>query len=473
MVFASLYFILKFLPFFLAGYFLMPGLRAKNLYLTIASYLFYGYFRLDFAVLMLFSTVVDYVCSRKLGASPVAEFATAEEESARTSWKRKRWLVLSLCTNLGLLGWFKYANLAVQSYFDLGGPEFEWEAIILPLGISFYTFQSMSYSIDVYRGHVKPVRSALDLACYVSMFPQLVAGPIVRYREIQEQIVERRHRLSRFGEGALGFLIGFSKKVLIADNASLLVAPVFDQGEHGLLAAWIATAAYAIQIYFDFSGYTDMAVGLGRMMGFEFPQNFRSPYRSNSITEFWRRWHMSLSSWLRDYLYVSLGGNRRGKVRTYFNLAATMLLGGLWHGASWTYLLWGGYQGAFLVIERLFGKKSPWELFGKTASIGITFVLVLFGWAIFRADSIDRLGTVWGGLLGLHGVGEFAWPDQFREHAVLALCLGLILCFVARRTEQLIEAFRPSTLVWATLAFLFSLGQLSVRDFSPFIYFQF
>ncbi len=460
MIFASLIFVFGFLPLFLAGYYALPK-RARNLFLTLASYVFYGWWRPDFVLLMLFSTSVDYACARAMGAK--------DEQRAR-----RPWLLVSVVTNLGLLGWFKYANLLVSTWGDLTGTQPDWVRIVLPVGISFYTFQSMSYTIDVYRGEVRPVRSFLDLACYVSMFPQLVAGPIVRYRDVQDAAAHSRHHtLAKFAAGAVLFGIGLAKKVLIADNVAPIADRVFAHGSPGLIDAWTGVSAYAAQIYFDFSGYSDMAIALGLMIGFRLPKNFDSPYKSESITEFWRRWHVSLSTWLRDYLYVPLGGNRRGTARTYFNLAATMLLGGLWHGAAWTYLLWGAWQGAFLVFERAIGKRPIYAGLPRALRVAVTFAIVLGGWAIFRATSMRELGAVAGGMVGMSGLGELPVPAAHAGQAFGALVLGLGIAFVAPQSEAIVARFRPRTVVLVSFLLLWSLAQLAARDFSPFIYFQF
>lgn len=337
MLFNSYEFIFLFLPIVLIGYYaVFRGHRARMIFLTVMSYIFYGWWDYRFCALMLISTWLDYVAGAKVA-------------SGTTSRARKAWVGVSLVGNLGLLGFFKYFDLGAQTLNELAkwlgrdSPLIPLLHVTLPVGISFYTFQSMSYTIDIYRGCAKPARNFWDFACYVALFPQLVAGPIVRYHELAEQLVSRTHTLTKATRGAALFILGLAKKVIIADGVAPIVKLVFDaDGPPGFLAAWSGVLAYAMQIYFDFSGYSDMAVGLGLFLGFQFPQNFHSPYKSSSITEFWRRWHISLSSWLRDYLYIPLGGNRYGPMRTYVNLFITMLLGGLWHGASWTFVIWGG-----------------------------------------------------------------------------------------------------------------------------------
>ena len=461
MIFASILFLFGFLPLFLLGYYALPFARWRNLFLTVASYVFYGWWRPDFVLLMAFSTLVDWHCAGRMG----------EVGSARS---RKRWLVLSMVTNLGLLAWFKYANLAVAMWGDVtGAPLDGWVAIVLPVGISFYTFQSMSYTIDVYRGEVKPVRNLLDLACYVSMFPQLVAGPIVRYHDVQAQLRERTHAIAPFARGIVYLLIGLAKKVLIADNAALIADRVYGAGTVGLIDSWTGTLGYAIQIYFDFSGYSDMAIGLGLMIGFRFPPNFLSPYKSESITEFWRRWHVSLSSWLRDYLYVSLGGNRRGVWLTYFNLSITMLLGGLWHGAEYTFVLWGAYQGAWLVAERMIGKRALWGFLPHPLRVVATMAVVLGGWVLFRSADLPQVGRMAAAMGGFSGWGVLPHGMGHRVEAWSALVLGLGLAWFAPRTESIAARFSRRDVLWAVALALLALGQLASRGSSPNIYFRF
>ena len=459
MVFASFVFLFWFLPAFLPLYVALP-LRWRNLWLTLGSCVFYGWWRPHYVLLMIGSTLVDYLAARAMG----------DADSGR---RRKVWLWLSVGSNLGLLGWFKYSNLLVATWNDTAPWPIAWEQVLLPVGISFFTFQSMSYTIDVYRGEVKPVRSFLDLLCFVSMFPQLVAGPIVRYRDVAAEIQQRRTDLVQASDGVFLFAMGFVKKVLIADQVAPLVAATFGQSEPGLLAAWLGALGYTVQIYFDFSGYSDMAIGLGLLLGFHFPSNFLSPYRAHSITEFWRRWHVSLSTWLRDYLYVPLGGNRKGHLRTYANLAATMLLGGLWHGAQWTFLLWGAWQGLFLILERRFGKLAPYGVLPMPLQVLCTFVVVVFGWVIFKAANVHELWAMWSGMLGAHGLGAVPALGHRAPLAFGALLLGLLVAFALPRSELLVQRFHPLCMLGVLVLFLLATGQLLATDFVPFLYFQF
>lgn len=350
MLFNSYEFIFLFLPITLLSYFLVKSARLKLFILAISSYLFYGYWNYKFLPLLLLSTMVDFYIGKKLG------------DNEDHPLKRKYLLWTSLVLNLGLLGFFKYFNFFMESAAFISGGHFDSWNIILPVGISFYTFQSMSYTIDIYRGHQKPYDDFLAFATYVSFFPQLVAGPIVRHDELVPQFItpkdKGRLNWDDLTQGSQRFIIGLAKKILIADTIGVAIdQALIHLPDFSTLEAWMCALGYTFQIYYDFSGYSDMAIGLGRMFGFTFPENFHSPYKSKSITEFWRRWHMTLSFWLRDYLYISLGGNRSGKWGTYKNLILTMLLGGLWHGANWVFVIWGIYHGLLLAIERFFKGK--------------------------------------------------------------------------------------------------------------------
>jgi alginate O-acetyltransferase complex protein AlgI len=367
MVFSSQLFIFYFLPLALLAYYIAPR-KARHLGLTAFSYVFYGWANPWFVFLMLGTTVVDYLVGLWIaGAFGHAEIPLLSEGGQRTR-AQKLALASSIISNLSLLAFFKYFNFGLENYNSLmaalGLTAWQWDTalrVTLPLGISFYTFQSMSYTIDVYRGHARAIRSFIDFACFVSMFPQLVAGPIIRFSDVADQLRFRTHTAEKFARGSAMFSIGLAKKILLANPCGKVADIVFGATPAGTLDSWYGLIAYAFQIYFDFSAYSDMAIGLGLMIGFTFAKNFDSPYKSASITEFWRRWHISLSTWLRDYLYLPLGGNRRGPARTYANLATVMLLGGLWHGAAWTFVIWGGLHGALLVIERLRGGADVWS----------------------------------------------------------------------------------------------------------------
>ena len=464
MVFASYIFLFYFLPICLAVYYLTPR-RGRELVLTLASYVFYGWWRPDFTLLMLFSTFVDYHVGR----------AIYQSDDDR---RRKRLLLLSVCVNLGLLGYFKYWNFGIDNLNvilgEFGLSSIHWTKIVLPVGISFYTFQTMSYTLDIHRRVAKPVDSPMQFACYVALFPQLVAGPIVRYNTLADQLKNRVHTLTRFASGVQLFQLGFAKKILIADSLSPFVNQVFGMDSPGMAISWAGLAAYTFQLYFDFSGYSDMAIGLGRMFGFEFPANFNSPYKSVSITDFWRRWHISLSSWLRDYLYIPLGGNKKGHLRTYFNLAATMLLGGLWHGANWTYVVWGAYQGFFLILERAWGKKPIYHGLPHFVRVFITFVLAMFGWLFFRSDTMSDAMNMLRAMLYLDGVGDMSL-DAVSLSPLQSWTMGIaiLLAWFVPNTQQLQEK-KPSWLApFALVVFLVGVARMIHQGQIPFLYFQF
>jgi len=467
MVFTSHIFVFYFLPLCLLVYYVLPR-RARNGCLTVASYLFYGWWKPWFVTLMMASTVVDYTAGRVISAP------------GATAKRRKLALVVSICTNLGLLGVFKYAMFTQENLNFLlqvfGADGFRVLQITLPIGISFYTFQTMSYTIDVYRGVAQPVRHFGDFSCFVALFPQLIAGPIVRYHTLAEQLAYREHRIDRFSSGVAIFILGFAKKIMLANPMGAIANSVFATNHPTTIAAWYGVTAYAMQIYFDFSGYSDMAVGLGRMLGFEFPKNFDSPYHSQSITEFWRRWHISLSSFLRDYLYIPLGGNKRGSRRTYANLATVMLLGGLWHGAQWQFVAWGAYHGAWLAIERRFGKQSFYAVLPRQGRIVLTFVLVLFSWVLFRAETVSAAMRYISAMLGLRSsvpAATLVHGEIFALHnmVLMAICVGVAsLKTQAWDVAQVVTLPRAALL--ATL-FVLAVAAMFTQTLNPFLYFQF
>ena len=461
MVFASFLFLFWFLPAFLPAYFATPR-RWRNLTLTLGSFVFYGWARPQYVLLMAATIAVDYGIARAMG----------EPGNGRN---RKGWLVASIVSNLGVLAWFKYANLFVATWNELapGAQAIPWVDIVLPIGISFFTFQSMSYTIDVYRGHVKPERSFLDLLCFVSMFPQLVAGPIVRYHDVRRELHDRAVTLRTGTDGLFRFLLGLAKKVLIADSLAPFVDGVHADPAPGAIAAWSAAFAYTIQIYFDFSGYSDMAIGLGAMLGFRFPENFRSPLRSHSMTEFWRRWHISLSTWLRDYLYFPLGGNRTGEGRAQLNLFVTMLLAGLWHGAGWTYVVFGCFHGALLVLERRFGRAAPYHWLPHEGQVAFTFVVWTIGLVIFRSPTLAQAGVMLAGMAGANGAGSFPDAGQHQPLALGAFAVGTIVAFTVPRAELLVARFHPLVMLGTLALFVLSVVQLLTYDYVAFIYYQF
>ncbi|MCP3919296.1 MAG: MBOAT family protein [bacterium] len=469
MVFTSQVFLFYFLPLFLAGYYVLPR-AARNGFLAAASYLFYGWWSPWFVTLMLFSTVVDWACGVAV---------TAEGASER---KRKGAVFVSVATNLALLGFFKYFVFVQDNWNRLaelfGVHSIGVLEVVLPVGISFYSFQSMSYTVDLYRGHAQRARRFGDFACYVAMFPQLVAGPIVRYREIAAQLAERPQRGELFAEGVLYFMVGFAKKVLIANTIGEVADLCFDAGALAPGLAWFGLLAYAFQIYFDFSGYSDMAIGLGLFLGFRLPTNFRSPYRAESITDLWRRWHVSLSTWLRDYLYIPLGGSRGGRRKTYRNLMLTMLLGGLWHGAQWTFLVWGALHGALLAFERMRGKRAVFHRLPRSARIAVTFSVVLFTWVPFRARNLESALGYFQALFVPVGDGlgvDVLAQRIYRPEYFLALAAAAAITWFGVETQKLVESChaRRVRAVPVAATFLLAVVAMMAQAENPFLYFQF
>ena len=466
MVFTSHIFIFYFLPLTLLVYYLIPARR--NLFVLVMSYIFYGWWNPWFVSLMFFATVVNYACGLVIAGNPA------------DSVRRKAALVTSIVVSLGLLGFFKYFMFAENNLNTmlawLGADALPIIQITLPVGISFFIFQSLSYPIDVHRGHAPPARSFIDFACFVALFPQLIAGPIVRYNTVAEQLVHRDHTLNRFSCGVALFILGFAKKLLLANPMGSMADPVFAAESPAMIDAWIGVIAYAFQIYFDFSAYSDMAVGLGRMMGFEFLRNFDAPYLSDSITEFWRRWHISLSTFLRDYLYIPLGGNRHGPKRTYVNLAVVMLLGGLWHGANWTFIAWGALHGGMLAFERWRGKDSVYAHLPRPLRVGITFVLVLFSWVLFRTLNIH---DAWDYLCAMFGMTKPAAGSLLLDAVlytrgnlgIMALCA--VLAFSGRQAHDWVEKLTMPRVLLLAVLFVVSLLMMFVQAFNPFLYFQF
>ncbi|MHB0999233.1 MAG: MBOAT family O-acyltransferase [Armatimonadota bacterium] len=479
MVFSSHLFIFYFLPAVLAIYYLVPR-SGKHIMLTAFSYLFYGWANPKFVILMLISTLIDYIC----GLLMVKQTSDGQLDvgGARTR-RQKTILVISILSNLSLLGFFKYFNFSVDNYNALmaflGLQHLELDSVLritLPLGISFYTFQSMSYSIDVYRGKAKAMRSFIDFACFVSMFPQLVAGPIIRFSEVADQLLNRTYTADKFARGVALFSVGMAKKIMLANPCGKIADTAFNAGSIGTLDSWYGVLAYAFQIYFDFSAYSDMAIGLGLMLGFVFPKNFDMPYKSESITEFWRRWHISLSSWLRDYLYVSLGGNRKGKVRTYINLALVMLLGGLWHGAAWNFVIWGGIHGGMLAFERSQGKTSFYNRFPRVIRVATTFFIVLIAWVFFRADNLHSAGVYIASMFGMGNadVGSSLISGIiYQPYYILSFLAAGIITWAWSDSW-----YWTQNLTWRKAAacvgmLWISITVLSTQAYNPFIYFIF
>jgi alginate O-acetyltransferase complex protein AlgI len=391
-------------------------------------------------------------------------------------------LVASIASNLALLAFFKYYGFAAENLNALSGLLGMGEDLVpalkvaLPVGISFYTFKSMSYAIDVYRGDARPMVNFVDFCCFEAFFPDLVAGPIVRYGAIEQQMRSRSHTPEKFARGVAFFALGMAKKILIANPLAQVADAAFAAGGLHWYDAWYGVVGYAFQIYFDFSGYSDMASGLALMMGFVLMQNFNSPYLADSITDFWRRWHISLSTWLRDYLYIPLGGNRKGKLRTYLNLLLVMLIGGLWHGASWNFVIWGGIHGGMLAGERMQGKDSPYRRLPRAVRVGITFVVVCLTWVFFRARTLPEAWTYVTCLVGLGPVSagnEAVAAEMYTPYHLLTLVLAGLLVWQAPNSwtaTQRISLARAGLVGGLLVVSVFFLW---AQTDNPFIYFQF
>ncbi|MBQ4290837.1 MAG: MBOAT family protein [Clostridia bacterium] len=396
MVFSSLTFLFAFLPVFFLCYFLLGklfGIRGKNIALFLFSLVFYAWGEPVYVLLMVYSTILDYTCGRMIEAG---------EKKGRPKQK-KAFLTVSMIGNLALLAVFKYLTMMIGTANTLFGTLLPVPEIVLPIGISFYTFQTMSYSIDVYRGKVEAQHDFINFGAYVAMFPQLIAGPIVRYEAVAAQLNQRTETLEDFAAGARRFIVGLGKKVLIANTMAQTADALFENpaSSLGSLGAWVAILAYTFQIFFDFSGYSDMAIGLGRMMGFHYPENFNYPYIASSVTEFWRRWHITMSSFFRDYIYIPMGGSRVSRPRWILNIFVVWFLTGLWHGASWNFVLWGLYFGFLLVLEKLVFRK--WLEKGKILPHVWSLFFIVYGWVIFTQETLGGLWEYTKALFGGYG----------------------------------------------------------------------
>ena len=501
MVFSSYLFIFLFLPLALAIYFATPA-KFRNASLAVVSYVFYGWTNPWFVLLMFSTTLMDFNNGRMIGKHPD---------------KKRLFLVFSLLFDLGILGYYKYFNFGIENYNALmsamGVPEWQYAGffrILLPLGISFYTFQSLSYVIDVYRGTAAPVHSFVDYACYVSMFPQLVAGPIIRFTEVANQLQTRTHSWEKFARGIAFFMLGVGKKVLIANPCGKVADYAFSAIDLPVADSWLGMFSYAFQIYFDFSGYSDMAIGLGLLLGFTFPKNFDSPYHSHNIPEYWQRWHISLSSWLKDYLFYSLlRAQWCQKLTTNLSLAGRKKLSrilpttiallilwfavGLWHGASWTFVVFGLYHGFFVILDlittEIKGKKkskdkatepenvSPWKRMLKPLPVITTFIIACFGHVLFRADSLADAGHYFASLFG------FPCKDPTSGSVIRVLLenpyyagimvLSAIIIWTMPQVWDFTKKLTVPKMVWCIIVFLLAILALSVQSYNPFIYFIF
>lgn len=471
MVFSSNIFLFFFLPIFLIAYFVTPQ-KFRNYTLMLFSLIFYAYGAPDFVFLLVGECIVNYFIVRGM----------AKTEKTGT----KKWLcALSVIMALGLLLYFKYANFFMDNLNAiLGWMHHEpvgWMKVALPIGISFFTFQSITYTLDVYRGTTPPSNKLTDYVLYIMMFPQLIAGPIVNYNSVAAQLVERTSTMEDRVVGFYRFIIGLGKKVLIANTLAAYADQVFAMNYADLATstAWIGILSYTFQIYFDFSGYSDMAIGLGKMMGFKFPENFNDPYTSRSVTEFWKRWHMTLGNFIMNYLYIPLGGNRKGKGRMYLNLWLCFLLSGLWHGASWTFVLWGAFHGLFICADKLF-LKDLLKKAGKWPAVILTFFVVNMGWVLFRVDTAADAGGFYQALFAFKGGMTQPADLLFWFTFGLAVVFSFLTLFKGgQRLQDTIFADHYSKgLSWTMFAIclillILSAGSLCVSDFNPFIYFRF
>lgn len=474
MVFSSLIFLFVFLPAFFAAYYVAPRSR-KNDVALIGSLFFYAWGAPRFVVALILSSILDYAIGMLI------------HRYRGRDTTQKRLIALSVVANVSLLAYFKYANFFVDQFNHgltaLGFATIPWAHVALPVGISFFTFHKLSYSIDVYRGVVEPAKNFRTFLLYLALFPQLIAGPIIRYHVIERQLAERTLSWDGIFNGISRFCIGLAKKVLIADALGEVANKLFEAPLDGLSSSqvWLGSFAYSMQIFFDFSGYSDMAIGLGLMMGFTFPENFNRPYIARNFTDFWRRWHMTLSSWMREYLYIPMGGNRVPTWRRYLNLWTVFLLSGLWHGPNWTFVVWGLYHGFFLVVDKLVWLKASENLF-TPLRVATTFLLVMIGWIFFRADSIEHA-------LGLLSI-MFSFSANPDPTALLArdmisnrgLAMLVVACIISF-APSLIDRESKTSESWffsswvrgacACILLFLSAANLANSLFHPFIYFKF
>lgn len=466
MVFSSTIFLCVYLPLVLLGYYICPK-KGRNLFLLIVSLVFYAWGEPKYVFLMIFSILVNYIFGRLM-------------DKHRENKKRlKLMLVLSVVIDLGLLSVFKYTDFIITNVNAIFGANFDLLNIALPIGISFYTFQAMSYTIDVYRNDVRVQKNLIDFGMYITMFPQLIAGPIVRYADVQDQLAERSVTTADFSEGVMRFVVGLGKKVLLANQMGAVWSDIYALGgDVSALMAWTGAIAYTFQIYFDFSGYSDMAIGLGRMFGFKFPENFRYPYQSVSITDFWRRWHITLSTWFKEYLYIPLGGNRRGLARQALNLLIVWSLTGFWHGAGWNFVMWGLYYFVILFIEKLFLLKALDKL-PKFFRHVYALLLIVIGWVIFASDDVSVLLPYFGSMFGANGaVGGMDVYTLLTKAALLVICCiastelpkKLFLSATGAMNEK--AAFTIKSVLTIALLAL-SMILLIGDSYNPFLYFRF
>ena len=470
MVFSSMIFLWAFLPIVLLLYFISND-KMKNIILLLASLIFYSWGEPKYVFLMIASIIANYI------------FGILIDKFRK---KDKLILVIAILFNLGLLGFFKYYNFAALNINKLFASNvLSYKDIILPIGISFYTFQILSYVIDLYRKEIKVQKNIINLALYVSFFPQLIAGPIVKYKDIEKEISDRKTSLELFASGVKKFVYGLGKKVIFANSLALVVDSIYayNVAELNTPIVWLAAISYTLQIYFDFSGYSDMAIGLGRMFGFHFQENFNLPYISQSITEFWRRWHISLSTWFKQYLYIPLGGNRKGKLRTYINLLIVFFATGLWHGASWNFVVWGGlFYGSILVIERLFLKNILDNNKHKILNSIYVLLIVIIGWVIFRADGLRHALSLIKMMFSFDFKTTYVLlPTYFSIKEIIIIILSIFLCGFGHNIveklkckDKLKKIYEDKLEIFVIILILaISITELVSSTYNPFIYFRF
>ena len=470
MVFSSLTFLFLFLPLTLILYYAVPK-KVKTLVLLVMSLVFYAWGEPVYVILMLYSILLNYAAGRLMESEPK---------------HKKAVLVFAVVLNLLILGFFKYYGFAVGSVNKAFGLSIPVRDIALPIGISFYTFQALSYVIDLYRGKFPAQRNFISFACYITMFPQLIAGPIVRYEEIEKQLGERRLTLERFGKGALRFIFGLGKKVLLANLAGALFDEIHALPALSFATSWIGALAYTFQIFFDFSGYSDMAIGLGDMLGFHFSENFRYPYAALSVTDFWRRWHISLGTWFREYVYIPLGGNRVKWYRHILNVMIVWFLTGLWHGAGWTFIVWGLFYGVLLIFEKYVLNKLK---IPKAVRWVLTMLAVIIGWVIFSADDLQGAGRMLASMSGIPAIiaavrGDPGAGALFSGNALYFLATGGVLLLVEAAfsgpwTGAIVKAWKKKTAgrivltLFAIALLVLSIAFLATENYNPFLYFRF
>ncbi len=467
MVFSSLTFLFFFLPIVLLTYFAVP-MKAKNIIILISSLFFYAWGEPFYILIMLFSTVLDYTIGRLMD-----KFDDKPKQ-------RTLFLILSVVMNLGLLSVFKYGSFFITNINSIFGANIFDPELALPIGISFYTFQSMSYTIDLYMRNIKVQKNIISFASYVTLFPQIVAGPIVRYKDVANEIDSRIINTTKVAEGIGMFVKGLGKKVILANNIGIVWTQIkaMDYAEIPVLTAWIGIIAFAFQIYYDFSGYSDMAVGLGKMLGFNFPENFNYPYVSKSISEFWRRWHMTLGSWFRSYVYIPLGGNRVSNLKTLRNLLIVWTLTGFWHGASWNFVIWGLYFGVLIVLER-FVLKKVMEKIPKILLQIYTFVLVLIGWVFFDIEGLANAKNYLGAMFGSTGI----FVDKTTTYIFMSNALLFIICIIGsteivKKVYNKLISLKGNVIQYAVPIFQFVIliictTYLVDATYNPFLYFRF